>query len=75
MTKPPAGNHEIAPEELVKLLGGEVSSVLPLEGWQTMTLHCQVDAIGPSEKHPDLVKLEVSFPPVAPPPSRFAEPD
>ncbi|CAM5236998.1 DksA C4-type domain-containing protein OS=Streptomyces griseomycini OX=66895 GN=FHS37_006650 PE=4 SV=1 [Streptomyces griseomycini] len=33
-----------------------------------MTLHCQVDAIGPSDRHPDLVKLEVSFPPVQAPP-------
>lgn len=65
MTRP--GNHEIAPAELVKLLGGEVPSTLPLEGWGTVTLHCQVDAIGPSAKHPDLVQLDVSFPPPKPP--------
>jgi hypothetical protein len=57
------GNHEIAPAELVELLGGELPSTLPLEGWQTMTLHCQVDAIGPSDRHPNLVKLDLSFPP------------
>jgi hypothetical protein len=60
------GNHEVAPEELSKLLGGELPSTLPLEGWHTVTLHCQVDTIGPSERHPDLVKLEVSFPPGVP---------
>ncbi|MFF4057699.1 hypothetical protein ACFYZ0_18320 [Streptomyces sp. NPDC001708] len=56
------GNHEITAADLAK---GELSYALPLEGWSGMTLHCQVDAIGPSELHPDLVKLEVSFPPVA----------
>ncbi|MFD9190371.1 hypothetical protein ACFWCA_19335 [Streptomyces phaeochromogenes] len=60
MTRP--GNHELAPEELAGLLGGELPPTLPLEGWRTMTLHCQVDAIGPSDQHPDLVKVEVSFP-------------
>ncbi|MFI8206766.1 hypothetical protein [Streptomyces sp. NPDC085937] len=65
MTRP--GNHELAPEELSKLLGGELPSELPLEGWSTTTLHCQVDAIGPSEQHPDLVKVELSFPPPKPP--------
>ncbi|MGP4046859.1 hypothetical protein [Streptomyces sp. 2A115] len=64
MTRP--GNQELAPEELSKLLGGELPSTLPLEGWHTLTLHCQVDAIGPSDRHQDLVKLEVSFPPAAP---------
>lgn len=61
------GNKELAPEELAKLLGGELPSTLPLEGWRTVTLHCQVDAIGPSDRHPDLVKLEVSFPPAQAP--------
>ena len=65
MTRP--GNHELAPEELSKLLGGELPSTLPLEGWQTITPHCQVDAIGPSDRHPDLVRLEVSFPPAKAP--------
>lgn len=62
MTRAP-GNRELAPEELSMLLGGK----LPLEGWRTMTLHCQVDAIAPSDRHPDLVRLEVSFPPGAGP--------
>lgn len=66
------GNQELAPEELSALLGGELPSALPLEGWQQVTLHCQVDAIGPSEKHPDLVKLEVSFPPGQAPPAAQA---
>ncbi|MFD9394192.1 hypothetical protein ACFWBB_26670 [Streptomyces sp. NPDC060000] len=61
------GNQELAPAELSKLLGGELPSTLPLEGWRTVTLHCQVDAIGPSDRHQDLVKLEVSFPPPTPP--------
>ncbi|MFG2795784.1 hypothetical protein [Streptomyces pseudovenezuelae] len=60
MSRP--GNHEITAADLAR---GELSYALPLEGWSGMTLHCQVDAIGPSELHPDLVKLEVSFPPVA----------
>lgn len=64
MTRP--GNKELTPEELTGLLGGELPSALPLEGWRTMTLHCQLDAIGPSDRHPDLVKLEVSFPPPLP---------
>lgn len=63
VTRP--GNQELAPEELSKLLGGELPSTLPLEGWRTVTLHCQIDVIGPSDRHPDLVKLEVSFPPAA----------
>lgn len=67
MTRP--GNQELAPEELSKLLGGELPSTLPLEGWRTVTLHCQLDAIGPSDRHPDLVKVVLSFPPPAPPAS------
>ncbi|MGW2496235.1 hypothetical protein ACWCV2_17255 [Streptomyces pseudogriseolus] len=43
----------------------ELPGRLPLEGWSSMTLHCQVDAIGPSDRHPDLVKLELSIPPAA----------
>ncbi|MFF4902223.1 hypothetical protein [Streptomyces sp. NPDC001068] len=65
MTAP--GNREITAEELPELLKGELPSTLPLEGWRTVTLHCQVDALGPSDRHPDLVKLEVSFPPPKPP--------
>ncbi|MEU1592815.1 hypothetical protein ABZ468_08115 [Streptomyces sp. NPDC005708] len=65
MTRP--GNREIAPQELSALLGGELPNTLPLEGWTTLTLHCQVDAIGPSDQHPDLVKLEVSLPPATRP--------
>ncbi|GAA5070850.1 hypothetical protein [Streptomyces similanensis] len=66
------GNREFAPAELTALVGGELPSTLPLEGWQALTLHCQVDAIGPSELHPDLVKVELSLPPAAAmaPPSR-----
>lgn len=60
---PAAGNQELAPEELSKLLGGELPPTLPLEGWRTVTVHCQVDAIGPSDRHADLVKVELSFPP------------
>lgn len=60
------GNQELALEELSMLLGGELPPALPLDGWRTVTLHCQLDAIGTSDRHPDLVKLEVSFPPDAP---------
>lgn len=63
MTRP--GNREFAPDQLTELIGGELLPPLPLEGWRTVTLHCQVDAIGPSDRHPDLVRLEVSFPPGA----------
>lgn len=63
MTRP--GSQEFAPAELTELIGGELPPTLPLEGWRTVTLHCQVDAIGSSVWHPDLVRLEVSFPPGA----------
>ncbi|MGW2550099.1 hypothetical protein [Streptomyces sp. NPDC001635] len=65
MTRP--GNQELAPEELTALIGGELPSALPLEGWRTVTVHCQVDAIGPSDRHEDLVRLELSFPPAKAP--------
>jgi hypothetical protein len=58
------GNREITTADL---RGGELPAELPLEGWQSLTLHCQVDAIGPSDRHPDLVKLELSIPPEKPP--------
>ncbi|MEU6756027.1 hypothetical protein [Streptomyces sp. NPDC046685] len=61
---------EIATEELRELLEGELPDALPLDGWRGMTLHCQVDAIGPSSRHPDLVQLQVSFPPPKPPAPR-----
>lgn len=54
------GNREIT---VADMKPGELPHALPLEGWGSMTLHCQVDAIGPSDLYPDLVKLEVSFPP------------
>ncbi|MFE1206280.1 hypothetical protein ACFW5V_31855 [Streptomyces sp. NPDC058762] len=57
------GNQELSAEELSELLGGELPATLPLEGWRTVSVHCQVDSIGPSERHPDLVKVELSFPP------------
>jgi hypothetical protein len=56
------GNREITTADLAL---GELSYALPLEGWSGMTLHCQVDSIGPSDLHPDLVRLDVSFPPSA----------
>lgn len=61
--------REITAEELRTLLDGQLPAVLPLEGWRSMTLDCQVDSIGPSGRHPDLVELTVSFPPPAPQPS------
>ncbi|MFF0698343.1 hypothetical protein ACFYU4_37635 [Streptomyces tendae] len=57
------GNREFTTGELPDLTRSELPSGLPLEGWSTVTVHCQVDAIGPSDQHPDLVKLELSFPP------------
>ncbi|WP_108934658.1 hypothetical protein [Streptomyces ardesiacus] len=57
------GNREITTRELPNLTRAELPNTLSLDGWTTVTLHCQVDAIGPSDRHPDLVKLELSFPP------------
>ncbi|MFE6185509.1 hypothetical protein ACFQ6U_13890 [Streptomyces sp. NPDC056465] len=65
---PRPGKDEVTLEELAARLGGELPSTLPLEGWRTMTLHCQVDAIGPSDRHQDLVAVGVAFPPVTEPP-------
>ncbi|MFI5990232.1 hypothetical protein ACIBAC_00060 [Streptomyces sp. NPDC051362] len=61
------GHQEITTAELAARLSGELPDCLPLEGWLTGTLHCQLDKIGTSDRHPDLVKLEVSFPPPKPP--------
>lgn len=52
---------EIPTESLHSHLSGE----LPLEGWTELVLHCQVDEIGSSEVHPDLVRLKVSLPPTS----------
>ncbi|MEU6462234.1 hypothetical protein [Streptomyces sp. NPDC046976] len=62
-----SGNRDLTPEELSALLRGELAPTLPIESWRMMTLHCQIDAISPSDRHPDLVKLQVSLPPVEPP--------
>lgn len=37
--------------------------MLPLEGWLTVDLHCQLDGIGPSDRHPDLSRVRLSMPP------------
>lgn len=40
---------------------------LPLDGWTETTLDCQVDAMGPSPVHPDLVRVRIALPPGAGP--------
>ncbi|MFJ5811717.1 hypothetical protein [Streptomyces sp. NPDC093093] len=40
-----------------------MSGELPLEGWTETVVHCQPDEVGPSDEHPDLVRLKVSLPP------------
>lgn len=57
MTGPYRG--EISSAALRAFTGGE----LPPEGWITVELHGQVDAIGPSELHPDLSEVRVAVPP------------
>ncbi|OEJ21074.1 hypothetical protein [Streptomyces subrutilus] len=54
-------NGEITTEVLRSFVSGE----LPLDGWTELVLHCQVDEIGSSEVHPDLVRLKVSLPPTS----------
>lgn len=36
---------------------------LPLEGWLNIELHCHLDGVGPSDRHPDLAQIMVSVPP------------
>jgi hypothetical protein len=64
VTRP--GGDDLTATPLSTLLDGELAP-LPLEGWRQMTLHGQVDRIGPSSQHPDLVQVEVSVPPAGPP--------
>ncbi|MFG2986209.1 hypothetical protein ACGFYQ_33995 [Streptomyces sp. NPDC048258] len=47
-------------------LRGNLSGELPLEGWKTLVMHCQLDEIGPSDEHPDLVRIKVAIPPSEP---------
>lgn len=61
MTAAP-GNRELTTGELPSLVGGELPAVLPLEGWTTITLHGQLDRVGPSSRHPDLAEIVVSIP-------------
>ncbi|MFJ2225587.1 hypothetical protein ACIOFY_36795 [Streptomyces anulatus] len=64
MTAAP-GNREFTAEELPALVSGELPAVLPLDGWTTITLHGQLDAVGPSSRHHDLSEIVVSIPPAA----------
>ncbi|MGC5042452.1 hypothetical protein ACLQ16_03945 [Streptomyces albidoflavus] len=40
-----------------------MGELLPLEGWLNVELHCHLDGVGPSERHPDLAQVLVSVPP------------
>ncbi|MFD3514868.1 hypothetical protein [Streptomyces sp. NPDC058657] len=51
---------EIGPQSLRTRFMGEL---LPLEGWLSIELHCHLDGVGPSERHPDLAQVLVSIPP------------
>ncbi|MGW8387146.1 hypothetical protein ACWGMW_16275 [Streptomyces albidoflavus] len=69
------GNETLEPMEVTaRLRGGELPATLPLEGWTKVTLHGQVDAVGPSDLHPDLSKVEVSLPPGVELPASAASP-
>ncbi|GHD13260.1 hypothetical protein GCM10010334_71180 [Streptomyces finlayi] len=51
---------EIGPQSLRTRFMGEL---LPLEGWLNIELHCHLDGVGPSERHPDLAQVLLSVPP------------
>ncbi|MFJ9416685.1 hypothetical protein ACIRPT_21185 [Streptomyces sp. NPDC101227] len=40
-----------------------MGQLLPLEGWLNIELHCHLDGVGPSDRHPDLAQVLVSVPP------------
>ncbi|MER5301351.1 hypothetical protein ABT039_18015 [Streptomyces lasiicapitis] len=55
---------EIGPQsERTRFMG----ELLPLEGWLSIELHCHLDAVGPSDRHPDLAQVLVSVPPLETP--------
>lgn len=60
------GNREVFPEELRALVTGELPAVLPLEGWEMVTVHGQLDGVGPSGRHPDLSEITLAIPPAVP---------
>ncbi|MGG7574137.1 hypothetical protein [Streptomyces sirii] len=42
-----------------------MGELLPLEGWLNIELHCHLDGVGPSDRHPDLAQVLLSVPPPA----------
>ncbi|MFF8657536.1 hypothetical protein [Streptomyces huasconensis] len=51
---------EIGPQSARMRCMGEL---LPLQGWLDIELHCHLDGVGPSDRHPDLAQVLVSVPP------------
>ncbi|MFG2141879.1 hypothetical protein [Streptomyces sp. NPDC048650] len=51
---------EIGPQAARTRVLGEL---LPLEGWLNVELHCHLDEVGPSDRHPDLAQVLLSVPP------------
>lgn len=50
---------EFGPYLRTRFMGG----LLPLEGWLNVELHCLLDGVGPSDRHPDLAQVLMSVPP------------
>ncbi|GHF33201.1 hypothetical protein GCM10010218_12870 [Streptomyces mashuensis] len=40
-----------------------MGELLPLEGWTNVELHCHLDEVRPSDRHPDLAQVLLSVPP------------
>ncbi|WP_031102372.1 hypothetical protein [Streptomyces sp. NRRL S-146] len=40
-----------------------MGQLLPQEGWLNLELHCHLDGVGPSDRHPDLAQVLLSVPP------------
>ncbi|MBZ6476718.1 hypothetical protein [Streptomyces griseocarneus] len=40
-----------------------MGELLPLEGWINLELHCHLDGVGPSDRHPALSQVLLSVPP------------
>ena len=51
---------EIGPQSARTRFMGEL---LPLEGWLNVELHCHLDGVGPSDRHPNLAQVLLSVPP------------
>ncbi|MFE3139670.1 hypothetical protein [Streptomyces scopuliridis] len=51
---------EIGPQATRTRFMGEP---LPLDGWLNVELHCHLDSVGPSDRHPNLTQVLLSVPP------------